>query len=52
METHEIYISGMLDAAEDTYNASIREAELENIDDDSTMLVTDEFDFEPANELD
>ena len=52
MDLNEIFISGMLDAAEDTHNASIREAELDNIDDDSTMLVTDEFDFEPDYDLD
>ena len=48
----EIFISGMLEAAEDTHNASVREAELEDIDDDSVLLATDDFDFEPDYDLD
>ena len=44
------FIDGMLAAAEDTHEASVREAETENIDDDSVLLTTDEFDFEPEDE--
>jgi len=45
----DIFLSGMIEAAEDTHNWSLREAELENIDDDSMLLITDEFDFEPQD---
>ena len=51
--THlELIIDGMAEAAEDTHNASIREAELENIDDDSLLMVDDRYDHEPDYDLD
>ena len=49
---NEIFISGMLEAAEDTHDTSVREAELEDIDDDSVLLATDDFDFEPDYDQD
>ena len=48
----ELILSGVLEASEDTYESSLREAELENIDDDAVMFMSDEDCMEPDYELD